>query len=316
MKRVTNILITGATGLIGRRLVNELTAKGLIVHVLTTSEKKYIQQKNVVNFLWNPKTGFIDPNCLNDVRSIIHLAGASIAKRWTKAYKQEIIDSRVKTAGMLYDLVAKSEHKPIHFISASAIGIYPSDENRLYTENSTERDGSFLAEVTELWEAAADRFADFGMRICKLRTGLVLANEGGVFPQIYNPIKHGFGTWFGDGEQWQSWIHIDDMVKIYEDAEATYLEGTFNAVAPSPTTNRLLTERTAFFADKALWLPAIPRIAMKLVLGEMHTLLYDSQRVSASKLMHKRFYFKFVTLDEALKDLLQYKEPSRDILKM
>lgn len=125
---VTNVLVTGATGLIGRRLVNKLTAKGLIVHVLTTSKSKFIEQKNVVNFLWDPSTGYIDPNCITDVRSIIHLAGATIAKRWTKKYKQEIIDSRVKTANMLYDLVAASEHKPVHFISASAIGIYPSDK--------------------------------------------------------------------------------------------------------------------------------------------------------------------------------------------
>ena len=315
MKMVTNVLVTGATGLIGRRLVNKLTAKGLIVHVLTTSKSKFIEQKNVVNFLWDPSTGYIDPNCITDVRSIIHLAGATIAKRWTKKYKQEIIDSRVKTANMLYDLVAASEHKPVHFISASAIGIYPSDKNRLYTEDFSERDGSFLSEVTVLWEAAADRFADFGMRVCKLRTGLVLATEGGVFPQIYNPIKKGFGTWFGDGSNWQSWIHIDDMVEIYEDAEATFLEGVFNAVAPSPTTNRILTEKIAHYADRVLWLPAVPRFVMELILGEMHTLLFDSQRVSPAKLMHKRFYFKYESLDEALKNLLQYKHPSRDIIK-
>src|SRR5690606_33987783 len=203
---IQKVLITGATGLIGSELVKHCHAEGISVNYLTTRKEKIEEWENYQGFYWNPKKGEIDENAFNGVSAIINLAGATISKRWTQKYKKTIMDSRVESMNLIYETLQKIDHNVVHFISASGISIYPTSKTKLYTEENDEVDDSFLAQVVVEWEAAARRFKNLGMRVSKVRTGMVLAKNGGAFPQIVKPIKLGVGATLGSGEQWQSWI--------------------------------------------------------------------------------------------------------------
>ncbi len=298
------VLITGATGLVGSALVSRLLKEGYSINYLTTSKSKIQHTENYQGFYWNPEKGEADPACLDDVGTIIHLAGASISKRWTADYKEEILQSRVLGTRVLATLLKNNAHYVHQFISASAIGIYPDSETTLYTEDSTGRDNSFLGMVVEKWEACADAVATLGIKVAKIRTGLVLSGKSGVLKELAAPVKLGAGAAFGKGTQMQSWIHIDDMVGIYLHVLLNGLEGVYNAVAPYPVTQNELVKTVAKVLDKPLLLPNIPRFAMKLVLGEMSTLLYDSQNVSARKIVASGYQFKFLSVETAVADAL------------
>lgn len=298
------ILITGATGLIGTELVSLLLRNGVNVHYLTTSKNKIRNKKDYTGFVWDPQQGTIDENALIGVESIIHLAGATISKRWTNAYKQEIIESRIFSSNLLFNTLKKNPHQVKQIISASAIGIYPDSLTEIYTENSKQKDDSFLAHVVEKWEASVDKFHLLDIKVCKLRTGLVLSKKGGALPEMAKPIKWGIGAPFGSGKQMQSWIHIKDLTAFYLFAARNSLDGVFNAVSPNPVTNETLTQSIAKVLEKPLFMPHIPKFLMKLVLGEMHELLFASQNVSARKTEAEGFIFKFTSLDKALEDLL------------
>jgi uncharacterized protein (TIGR01777 family) len=300
-----NILITGATGTIGSHLADKCMAQGHCVHYLTTSRSKIKSLDNYKGFYWNPDTGELDTEALKDVTAIIHLAGASISKRWTTSYKKTILDSRIKTADLLYTALKNQTHKVRHFISASGVGIYPPSLTKLYSEEDETTDDSFLGEVVKSWEAAADQFGGLGIKITKLRTGLVLAKEGGALPAIAAPVRKGFGAPLASGKQWQSWIHIEDMTSIYLIILEKGWEGIYNAVAPNPVTNRRLTKLIANTLEKPLWLPNVPSFVLKLVLGEMSTLIINGQLVSSKKLEKAGFTFKFFNLESALEDLLK-----------
>ncbi|MGC4039591.1 MAG: TIGR01777 family oxidoreductase [Flavobacterium sp.] len=297
------ILVTGATGLVGKELVKHLRAKNHTVNYLTTSLSKIKNKSNYRGFYWNPELGKIDENCLYEVDIIVHLAGANISKRWTNAYKQEIIESRTLSAELLYNLVRKTPNKVRQFISASAIAIYPESHNEVYDETVKETDNSFLSTVVQKWEESANRFQVLGVKVCKIRTGLVLSNEGGALPEMAKPIKMGFGAVFGNGKQVQSWIHIEDLVDMYVFAIEKQLEGTYNAVAPNPVTNKQLTKAIAQKLHKSLWLPNIPRFVMKLILGEMSTLLFSSNNLSSGKIQDLGFQFQFPEIKEAMRNL-------------
>lgn len=298
------VLITGATGLIGKELVSALLDNGAQIHYLTTSEKRIKNEPNCKGFLWNSDSGYVDPDCIDGVEAIIHLAGAPIAKRWTDAYKKEIIDSRIKTADILYTLLKNHPNNVHHFISSSAIGIYPDSLTKVYSEDETQFDDSFLSRIVQQWEASADKFKDLGLRVAKVRTGLVLSGKGGMLKEVSGPVKFGVGSAFGSGKQMQSWIHIDDQVGIYAYILSNELEGAYNAVAPFPVTNEELIKQVAKAMDKPYFMPNVPRFAMKLLLGEMHTILFDSQNVSAKKIIAAGYQFKFLSLEKALKEEL------------
>lgn len=298
------VLITGATGLVGKELVSRLLKSGYSINYLTTSKNK-IQHTELYNgYYWNPKKGEIDPSCLDNVGTIIHLAGATISKRWTSSYKQEILESRVLGTNVIATLLKNTENDVHQFISASATGIYPSSDTVFYTEENTERDNSFLGMVVQKWEAAADAVAALGIKVAKIRTGLVLSGKSGVLKELAGPVKLGFGAAFGNGGQMQSWIHIDDLVGIYIHALMHGLEGVYNAVAPHPVTQNEMVKTIAGVINKPLFLPNIPRFVMNLALGEMSTLLYDSQNVSARKIVGAGYQFKFLSLESAVVDAL------------
>ncbi|WP_444647578.1 TIGR01777 family oxidoreductase [Flavobacterium columnare] len=299
------VLVTGATGLVGKEIIKILHAKGIFVHYLTTSRNKLTHSDNTKGFYWNPQKGEIDSACIEGVHSIIHLAGASISKRWTSGYKQEIINSRILPMQMLYKLLQNTPNEVKNIVTASAIGVYPSCIEKYYTEYFLDFDDSFLSNVVKKWEESADKFIHLGVKVCKLRIGLVLSKKGGVLPEILNPLQVGLGVLFGSGQQWQSWIHIKDLARLFVFALDLQLQGIYNAVAPDPVTHKEFMFILNRFLEKPLIVVNLPKFLMKLILGEKHVLLYDSQRVSSLKIQQKGFQFLYANLDDALNNLLK-----------
>ena len=297
------VLITGATGLIGNELVSLLLQNGVSIHYLTTSKKKIENELNYKGFYWNPERGIIDENCLMGVDAIIHLAGATISKRWTKSYKQEIIESRLLSSAVLFKALKNHPNQVKQIVSASGTAIYPNNDTVIYDENSQEIDNSFLANVVFKWEESVDKFKSLGLKVCKLRTGIVLSNKGGALIEMAKPIKMGLGSPFGNGKQIQSWIHIHDIAALYFFAISNDLEGVYNAVAPNPVSNEKLTMAIATVLKKPLFMPNIPKFMMKFILGEMHELLFENRNLSAQKIIDKGFVFKYKTIEKAIENI-------------
>ncbi|WP_293873054.1 TIGR01777 family oxidoreductase [Flavobacterium sp.] len=297
------ILITGATGLIGTELVKSLLAKNHTLNYLTTDKAKIESKSNYHGFYWNPQEGKIDENCLYEVDAIIHLAGANIAKRWTNKYKQEIIESRTLSSELLYNLIKKNHGSVKQLIAASGTAVYPESFTQVYDETTTASEDSFLSNVVKKWEESVNRFEVLNIKVCKIRTGIVLSTIGGALPVMVKPIQMGFGAPMGNGKQIQSWIHIKDLVSLYCYVVENKLEGLYNAVSPNPVTNEELTKVIAKTIHKSIWLPNIPKFVMKLILGEMSYLLFSSKNISSKKIMDKGFQFQFSKIDEAINDL-------------
>lgn len=298
------VLITGATGVVGKEIVKLCLLKNIQVHYLTTDSSKLKQEENYKGFYWNPKQNEIDEACFKDVDAIIHLAGATISKRWTASYKKEILDSRVQVTKFLFESLKKQDHKVTEFIGASAIGLYPDSLTNYYDETYKGVSQSFLGDVIWQWESAMDSFSVLGINVAKIRIGLVLAKDGGALPQIIKPIRFGVGAPFGSGQHWQSWIHINDLARLFLFVLKHQLEGVYNGVAPNPVTNVEFTKTIAKTLNRPLILPNIPKNIMRLVLGEMHLLLFESQRVSSKKVEDLGFEFKYHHLQPALQDLI------------
>lgn len=301
------ILITGATGLVGTELTKLLLQNGVSIHYLTLSkdQKSTFDGPDCVGFYWNPEQGIIDENCLLGVDAIIHLAGATISKRWTNKQKQAIIESRMLSSNVLFKAVKEHPNQVRQIVSASAIGIYPDSHSTVYTEDSTAVDPGFLAHVVVKWEESVDKFKLLNIKVCKLRTSTVFAKDGGALPVMAKPIKMGFGAAFGNGKQIQSWIHVHDLARLYYFAVQNECEGIYNATSPQPISNEAQTKLMAKILHKPLWLPNIPRFVMKLALGEMHELLFNDKNVSAQKALNAGFTFDFPDPESALRDTLQ-----------
>ena len=301
------VLITGATGLIGSKLTDLCLERKISVNYLTTSKDKIENKSNYKGYYWNAKTKEIDEEAFEGVDTIVHLAGATISKRWTDSYKKDIMESRTHTANLIFDTLKKIDHSIGHFVSASGISIYPNSKTKLYTEESKEVDDTFLAEVVVAWEAAADQFKTLSMEVSKIRTGVVLSKKDGALEKFVQPVKAGFGAPLGTGKQWLSWIHVDDLANIYLETIEKEWEGTYNAVAPNPVTNKKMIQKIADKLDKTLWLPDIPGFVLKLVLGEMAVLVLEGQLVSSSKLEKNGFKYSFHNIENALDNLFKRK---------
>lgn len=298
------VLITGATGLVGQELAAQCHAKGYSVNFLTTRKNKLVKEENYNGFYWNPSAGEVDTDCFKGVSVIINLAGSSISKRWTPEYKKEVLQSRLDTLNTLRNALATlGKHEVAALVSASAIGIYPNSLNQYYEEEETAVDDSFLGEVVLAWEQKANEFKALGLQVSKVRIGLVMSDKGGALPEIARPINFYAGAAFGSGEQWQSWIHISDLARMFLFIAEHGLKGVFNGVSPNPVTNGRLVREIAKILDKPLFLPNIPQFVMKTVLGEMSYILFASQRVSSKKIEKEGFNFKFPNICKALEDI-------------
>lgn len=302
------VLVTGATGLVGQELVRQLHQNEIAVNYLTTSKDKMEGSPNYRGFYWCPQANEIDGDCFEGVSAIINLAGASVGDSWTDAHKQMLIDSRIDTIDLLKTALKDINHNIDHFISASAIGVYESDHHKLHTEESTDLADDFLGELVMRWEAKAEEMSELGMEVSLVRTGLVLSEKGGALEKISKPIQNYAGAVLGNGKQWQSWIHLEDVAGIYVHLLKTKLEGVFNAVSPNPSTNKEMTIEISKLIEKPILLPPVPEFALKLLLGERSTLVLASHMVSAKKIQTSGYIFKYVQIKAALEDVLSHQK--------
>jgi uncharacterized protein (TIGR01777 family) len=295
------IIITGGTGLVGRALKQLLEEQGNTVSLLSRKANK---QTSV--FGWNPQAAIIDESIFYNHDYIIHLAGAGVAdKRWTPQYKKEIYDSRIQSTRLLVDKLRELKNHSIKkLISASAIGIYGNEVSTPALETAPAAN-TFLAKVCEDWEQEALKAQEVGVPTAIIRVGVVLAKEGGFIPQISAPIKLFAGTVLGNGKQMLSWIHIHDLCRMFAEAvNKPELVGIYNGVAPVAVTNHQITHLMAKRLHRPIILPNAPVFALKLALGEMHSMILANQHVSAEKWIRNGFCYKFPLIEDALADLI------------
>lgn len=296
------ILITGASGLIGKRLTEMLLKKGYQVAHLSRSKKSGM----VPSFVWDVEAGTIDIASLEGVETIIHLAGAGVAdRRWSKSRKEEILESRIKSTQLLFDTLSKNSNQVKNFISASAIGYYGFGQDEVFLEASPFGD-DFLAKVTRAWEEEVDKIAALKIRIAKLRIGIVLSDKGGALVEIAKPIRLGFGSPLGNGKQYLSWIHIDDLCALFIYAvETAAMQGAYNAVSGKWATNKEMTQAIAKVLSKPLWLPNVPAFVLKIVVGQMAEIVLNGSKVSAEKVKDAGYSFNYTNLNQTLESLLK-----------
>ena len=295
------ILITGASGLIGRSLQESLSAKGF--ELLLAGRKV---PASTTEIKWDVEHGFADPKQIEGTDVIVHLAGESVSGfRWTEQKKKAIRDSRVLGTRSVVSNIAGMAKKPKLFISGSAEGYYGDRGDELLTEDSP-HGNNFLADVCGEWEAESLRAEEFGVRTVLLRTGIVLSKEGGALAAMLTPFKLGLGGVVGSGRQWMSWISLDDEIRIINFIlENEQIRGPVNLVAPNPVTNREFAKTLGEVLSRPTILP-LPKFAINLVLGEMgDALLLHSTRVMPKKLQKAGYEFKFPNLKEALQNALK-----------
>ena len=292
------VLITGASGLIGTALQKSFAEKGyemLLASRKETSDEQHIQ--------WSIEDGFADPEKLEGIDAVVHLAGESVSGlRWTEDKKKGIRDSRVLGTRNVVDAISKLKHKPKVFVAASAIGFYGERGDDEVTESSAAGD-NFLAEVSKAWESESRRAEDAGIRTVLLRTGIVLSKDGGALATMLTPFKLGVGGVVGSGKQWMSWISLDDHVAVINFAiENENLRGAVNAVSPNPVTNQEFTKTLGEVLYRPTFLP-LPEFAVSMVFGEMgDALLLASTKVLPKRLEDAGFEFKYPELKAAIQN--------------
>ncbi|MBP6687642.1 MAG: TIGR01777 family oxidoreductase [Lacibacter sp.] len=301
---MATICITGGTGLIGNALAQYLSAKGHAIIILSRSPKN--SNQSLISYRqWNPENGTIDEKAITETDFIIHLAGAGVAdKRWTNRRKEEIRKSRVDGSALIVKALAELPNKVQAVVSSSAIGWYGPDNKNAFIETDPAYQ-DFLGSTCEEWEKSIEPVTQSGKRLVKLRTGIVLSNDGGAFVEFKKPLRFGLAAVLGSGKQIVSWIHINDLVRMYEYAiENSQLNGTYNAVAPAPVSNKDLTLALATkIRGRAFITIPVPAIALKIVLGEMSIEVLKSATVSADKIRQSGFQFLYPSLDAALNEL-------------
>ena len=304
------ILITGGTGLIGKRIVSELCSQGAFVKILTRdiSKVKSMFPKNFTIEAYNLddyKTPLLLKKIIEETDVIINLAGANVGeKRWTEEFKSEIYNSRIDITKLLVDAVKLSENKPECFITSIGVGIYGFRGDEIINEESESGD-DFLANVCFDWEAEAMKASEYGVRVVSLRTGIVLDKNEGALPKLLMPFKFFIGAYQGDGKQWFSWIHIDDIVNmLLFIIENKNISGAINGTSPEPVTNKMLAEEIGKIKNTKLLIP-VPSVILKIAVGEFAENLLTGQKVIPVKAVKNGFEYKYPVLKEALLDLIK-----------
>ncbi|MFC0657615.1 TIGR01777 family oxidoreductase [Mongoliitalea lutea] len=295
-----NILITGGSGLVGKKITQLLEKKGFEVAWLSRSPDKYKQQ----SFFWDVDKQTMDAEAIEWADAIMHLAGEGVAdKRWTNARKRAILESRTLSTQMLYNAIEKATAKPEVFISASAVGYYGfnTGEDVQVEESTAGKD--FLAQVVIAWENRVKMMEKLGLRTVMLRIGIVLDKNGGALKEMMKPPV---AAPLGSGMQWMSWIQIDDLARMFVFAlEDEKVQGIYNAVGPKPATNAELTEKAAKKARKLFVNFGVPGFGLKLALGEMAQMVLGGNKVSSKKIEQEGFKFRYPDLDTALEKIYQ-----------
>jgi uncharacterized protein (TIGR01777 family) len=291
-----NILITGGSGLVGRRITAQLERKGYQVGWLSRSAQAR------THFLWDVAQQTIDSQAMEWADAVIHLAGEGVAeKRWTAVRKKSILDSRTHSTQLLHTAIQQAEKKPLAFISASAIGFYGFQTGATLVEESSPAGTDFLADVVVAWEQEVKKIEALAVRCVLLRIGIVLDAKGGALGEMLKPPV---AAPLGSGDQWMSWIHVEDLARLFVFAlEKTTLQGIYNAVGPQPATNQQLTKEAAAAKGKLYLGIGVPGFVLQLMLGEMAAMVLGGNRVSSQKIQKAGFEFEFPELKEALKNI-------------
>ena len=300
------IAVTGATGFIGRRLVSLLEKEGVQYRIISRNQdaarRMFPGAARVVG--WNPPFSGPPPETFDGLDAVIHLSGTTVARRWSPARKREIRDSRVLSTRLLVSGLAGEPARVRVLVSASAIGYYGPRGDETLDEGSPSGD-DFLAEVCREWEGEAAKAAESGIRVVMPRTGIVLGRNGGALAQMLLPFKMGLGGPIGTGNQWMSWIHIDDLAFLYlHGIRSDAISGPMNATAPEPVTNRDFARVLGRTLKRPAFLPT-PPFALRLAFGEFADILATGQRVIPAKALTSGFRYAFGGLDAALANILK-----------
>jgi uncharacterized protein (TIGR01777 family) len=305
-KHRMHVLITGGSGLIGRHLTSLLLGEGYNVSHLSRRQDQF---GKVRVFRWDPAKGILDPGVMDGVDYIIHLAGANIgSKRWSEERKEEIIRSRIDSAHLLHKVVSENSVPLKAFITASGINYYGTvTTDRIFTEEDQPGD-DFLSDVCRLWEEAAELFRKEGTRSVKIRTGVVLDKEDGALLKLLLPAKYGLFTIPGKGDQYMPWIHIKDLCGIYLKAiRDPAIAGAYNAVSPQHITTLDFMGTMAEVMNRSFFHPRVPGIALKILYGEMSSLVREGTRISSQKIKNAGYRYEFDNLHDALDDIISHR---------
>lgn len=301
---MATILITGASGLIGTALSKALLAQGHVLHHLGRDAKPDTERTR--HFQWNIHEGSIDPDCVQGVTHIVHLAGAGIAdKRWSKARLTELIDSRTASSRLLLRTTERAGARIETMVSAAGINYYGAATSGHVSLESDPPGTDTIAHISVEWERAVDEWAHL-TRVVKLRTPIVLSSAGGALPKLAAPVRWGIGAALGTGRQWMPWVHIDDLVRIYIAALFDQrFKGAYNVNTGHDVTNGELMRSLARALGRPHFLPAVPSVVLRLALGELSTILLGGSRASNKRLLETGFKFHHPMLQSALADLLR-----------
>lgn len=304
------VLLTGATGLIGRALCNSLSREGHRIVALSRSPETIRGLTADEVHKWEPMSGPPPAEALNEIDAVVHLVGEPIAdRRWTDSQKRLIRDSRVLSTRNLVEGLRSIGSRPSALISGSAIGFYGDRGDEQLDETASMGRG-FMSEICRDWENEAAAAGELGIRVVQVRTGVVLSPEGGALKKMLPPFKLGVGGRLGSGRQWFPWIHISDIVGIFRHAISTSsLKGPANGVAPESVTNAEFTKQLGRALHRPAFLP-VPEMALRALMGEMADILFHSQRVVPKAILQSGYVFRYPALAQALEDL--FSEGSAD----
>ncbi len=302
------ILITGGTGLIGKTLVPFLTSREYQVIILTRNKEEHNSLPNVSYALWDIKKQEIDISAVQKADFIIHLAGAGVVDhKWTKDYKKIIVESRTQSSALLVKALRENKNEVKAIVSASAIGWYGADKsaNKAYTEDDPPAK-DFLGETCRLWEESISKAELLNIRVCKIRTGIVLDKNGGALQEFIKPIKFGLAAILGSGKQMVSWIHVEDHCRLILQAiEHSNMSGSYNSVAPNPVTNKQLVLQAAEILKGKFFVALhVPVFMLKIMMGSRSTEILKSTTVSCTKIKATGFTFIYPSIKPALENLL------------
>ena len=299
--KMKTVLITGGTGLVGRRLTELLIEKGYRVLWLSRERNLYA---DIPTYRWDYRNNEMDNEALEQADVIIHLAGSNLGEgRWTEEKKRQIVESRVRTAELMLDRLKLAGSMPELFISASATGYYgPGVRERIFTEEDVLSENDFLSTTCRKWEDAACSFNELpGIRTVVLRTGFILSRDSEAFKKMVLPTRFGVGSPLGSGRQYLSWIHLDDICRLYIKAiEDSTMQGVYNAVAPEYITNAGFMRTLARVMKKPFFFPAVPVFIMRLVMGEAADMVLGGSRISSRKIQDAGYRFLYERAEKAI----------------
>lgn len=299
------VVVTGGTGMIGQAVCKQLHKRGYAVRVL--SRKAREPSADVDDFaVWNPSSRVLPLDAIRGAEAIVHLAGSPIAKRWTASQRTNILESRIQSSQTILEALGKlgPHERPSSIISASAIGWYPNSDETW--DESSAAGAGFVSEVVQQWESTIRQASDLGCRTTCLRIGLVLSLKGGVLKSLSPVFSLGLGSPIGNGRHWQSWIHIDDLTRMIRWAiETPSVSGPVNAVSPQPVTNRAFSKAFAKAMHRPFFTPSVPRWILRLIFGEMSSILFASNRIEPGVATACGFEFHHPKIEEAMESLYQ-----------